>query len=192
MISSELKVLQHFRSTSTVEWLRLPCHWNNQSLFSIVVRAQNPPLTWTSRTHSAQRRHSYYIGQVALSLTSLVRLLFSGRPRKTRIVSTSQQATRILQSRNFIDRRSDELADESLFNNVLRFEHHILNSLLPPTKEHQHSLRPRQHDWQLLAKTNTLTLSRPVTPNGVIVFNSGIWLKVFKHLQIKSTLMKSY
>jgi len=33
-----------------------------------------------------------------------------------------------------------KLADESPFNNVLRFEHHVLNPLLTPTKEHQHDL----------------------------------------------------
>jgi len=49
-----------------------------------------------------------------------------------------------------------KLADESLFNNVLRFEHHVLNPLLPPTKEHQHNISPRQNDRQFLTKTNTL------------------------------------
>jgi len=49
-------------------------------------------------------------------------------------------------------------AHESLFRKVLRFRHHVLDELLPPTSEAHHNLRKRRHDQTLPEKKGHLSV----------------------------------
>ena len=47
-----------------------------------------------------------------------------------------------------------EQYDETLFNNIMHNRQHVLYSFLPELNSHQHSLRPRRHNFSLSVKTD--------------------------------------
>jgi len=62
-------------------------------------------------------------------------------------------------------------ADDRLFSNIIRDPRHLLQSLLPPTRNEHYNLRRRAHNRQLPARTSSLSDNRFLTR--MLYKNSG-------------------